>query len=293
MTSVSNWQRPNFLKAIKKTDDKILMEKNKIINYQEDIIKEFKKSIEVSHHFCIWQKESNAKRIVGNFRLKEISARLFSLQFESNDSDSIMSEFKNLTSTNCYNFNSGYLFKTTIYNNQINEGSKKRIVEMNIPYRILFIDDKEKFSDSLSSIEDLRLKGHSAEATKEELLMQANLMNLGGAVLTDEEDVLFSSIRESPRGKLQAEKEALVIQKIENLFKQHKVKVVDISQGGMGIFTQKENDFSVGEELDIVSIGEKNVAGLRAIVRSIRPYQKKEMVYKIGLQFIQKHRDSK
>lgn len=197
----------------------------------------------------------------------------------------------------CYSEDGQLIFKTSVY--EIRDG----VFSIDMPPEIKFLEDPDR--------RDIKVK-MGVDLTND--VMRVKRLNLGlelpqlggymkvktmaqrsdrdrdflntefGGVSLDEEDKLFADKRESPRARPKADKWVHVrLADSENV---HRLKLFDLSQGGMGFVTFDIDHFPKGADIYLVGIDTHELDDpLIGKVMSHRPMDEAQLEWKIGVKF--------
>lgn len=110
------------------------------------------------------------------------------------------------------------------------------------------------------------------------------LLGLEFGVSLEEEDRIFASRRESPRARPKSDKR-VKIQKVDGEVV-HKMKLFDLSRGGLGFLCDLDGMFNKGDKIMVTGFDEFDLDDpILGIVMSIRPVDGAQDEWKIGAKF--------
>lgn len=113
---------------------------------------------------------------------------------------------------------------------------------------------------------------------------QEFLNNEFNPVSLDEEDRMFADKRESPRARPKVDKYVFI--RIDGLEQIHRVKLFDLSQGGMGFLVFDTEKFPKGSRVEVVGFDEFNLDDpLFGKVMSHRETDETKVEWKVGVKF--------
>jgi hypothetical protein len=254
-------------------------------------IKIFKQLATNQHKIVLWQvSPESGGRQVSEMYLNSFSMESKKLYLSING----FCLFKNNLPLYAYVEAGAFIFKTLI------DELKESTLSLQMPEQISLIDEEDSFvvpnSSGKSSAQVWRLKTMDTaiedqgpdymrvKSLSQRTAHDQEFLNQEFGLSLDQEDKLFADKRESPRARPKEDKYVKILRPLtgESMI----YRLFDLSRGGMGFVSLSENEFSKGEELQIMGFNEFLLDDpLIGKVMSIRPMDEHQVEFKVGVKF--------
>lgn len=163
-----------------------------------------------------------------------------------------------------------------------------KLLTTNFPQEVKFLD--QPFWVDKMDREMLRTMPVDQLKTKLVGRTQTELKDLESQISLDkldEEDKVFADLREAPRARPKVDKMVTIERDTDFGVISETYVLYDLSKGGMGFLVYDQKEFSVGENIRVVSFDAQSVGeSMVGIVRAVRDADDLGVQYKVGVQFI-------
>lgn len=161
----------------------------------------------------------------------------------------------------------------------IEEREARKVVIPGMDFSTLWKSKRLKVEEIDETQDYYRVKSMSQRSNRDQ-----ELLGLEFGVSLDEEDRLFADKRESPRARPQGNKK-VKIQKLDGEMV-HKLKLFDLSRGGLAFLSDLNGMFSKSEKLMVTGFDEFDLDDpIFGVVMSVRPVDEAQDEWKIGIKF--------
>ena len=209
--------------------------------------------------FVLWQLESEGKRKINFFSLQNRNSERVELRLTEQSTRAI-----NFLMQDLYGYceDLSFIFKTQI------AAIKGTQIVLSSPFMVKILED-----DDVNFIENLKDMDFSRAPWR------LNKHN------TTKEEEVFSSLREAPRARPQAEKK-VSLYKTGEPDSRAEYLMFDISRGGLSFFVTQEDQFKKGDYIEVLALDKEELDTiLIGEVMNIRPQKE---TWKVGVKFVDK-----